>query len=167
VGTEILMKAVDVKKAVIGIENNKKDAIARFTEISKSYPGIEVQPLKVKYPQGGEKQLIEAITGRQVPGGALPISVGAIVQNVGTTFAVYEAVQKNKPLFERIVTVTGKEDQNPCNVRARIGTPFKNLIDIAGGLPGDTGKVIKWRTYDGKGITQHRYSGCERIIGDS
>jgi len=109
VGTEILMKAVDVKKAVIGIENNKKDAIARFTEISKSYPGIEVQPLKVKYPQGGEKQLIEAITGRQVPSGALPISVGAIVQNVGTTFAVYEEVQKNKPLFERIVTVTGKE----------------------------------------------------------
>jgi electron transport complex protein RnfC len=75
VGTEILMKAIDVKKAVIGIENNKKDAIARFAEISKSYPGIEVQPLKVKYPQGGEKQLIEAITGRQVPSGALPISV--------------------------------------------------------------------------------------------
>lgn len=152
VGTEILMKAVDVKKAVIGIENNKKDAIARFTEISKSYPGIEVQPLKVKYPQGGEKQLIEAITGRQVPSGALPISVGAIVQNVGTTFAVYEAVQKNKPLFERIVTVTGKEVKNPCNVRARIGTPFKNLIDIAGGLPSDTGKVISGGPMMGKAL---------------
>jgi len=96
--------------------------------------------------------LIEAITGRQVPSGALPISVGAIVQNVGTTFAVYEAVQKNKPLFERIVTVTGKEVNNPCNVRARIGTPFKNLIDIAGGLPGDTGKVISGGPMMGKAL---------------
>jgi electron transport complex protein RnfC len=152
VGTSILMKALHVKKAVIAIENNKTDAIAKFKEISKSYSGIEIQPLKVKYPQGGEKQLIDAITGRQISSGALPISVGAIVQNVGTTFAVYEAVQKNKPLVERIVTVTGKNVKNPCNVRARIGIPIKNLIDVAGGLPENTGKVISGGPMMGKAL---------------
>ena len=113
VGVQLLMKALNVERAVIGIENNKKDAIARLTEKTKSYSGIEVQPLKVQYPQGGEKQLIDAILRRQVPSGALPISVGAVVQNVGTVFAVYEAVQKNKPLIERVVTVTGKEVKQP------------------------------------------------------
>jgi electron transport complex protein RnfC len=152
VGTTILMKALQVKKAVIAIENNKIDAIAKFKELSKCYSEIEIQPLKVKYPQGGEKQLIDAITGRQIPGGSLPISVGAIVQNVGTTFAVYEAVQKNKPLIERIVTVTGKDVQNPCNVRARIGIPIKNLIDFAGGLPENSGKVISGGPMMGKAL---------------
>ena len=108
VGTQLLMKTVNVNRAVIGIENNKPDAIAKFREAVKSYSGIEVQALKVQYPQGGEKQLIDAVMRRQIPSGALPISVGAIVQNVGTAFAVYEAIQKNKPLVERIVTVTGK-----------------------------------------------------------
>src|SRR5690606_33737967 len=120
VGTTILMKAINVDKAVIGIENNKKDAISKFTTTAKSYPGITIQPLKVQYPQGGEKQLIDAVVRRQVPSGALPISVGVVVQNVGTAFAVYEAVQKNKPLVERIVTVTGKDVKNPCNVLARV-----------------------------------------------
>ena len=130
VGVSILMKAVKVNKAFIGIENNKPDAIELMTKVASSYAGIEVVPLKVKYPQGGEKQLIDAITKRQVASGALPISTGAVVQNVGTAFAVYEAVQKNKPLFERVITVTGKSVAKPSNFLARIGTPMKQLIEV-------------------------------------
>ncbi|WP_436414433.1 electron transport complex subunit RsxC [Petrimonas sp.] len=152
VGTTILMKAINVSKAVIGIENNKKDAIDKFTSAAKSYPGITVQSLKVQYPQGGEKQLIDAIVRRQVPSGALPISVGAVVQNVGTAFAVYEAVQKNKPLVERVVTITGKDVKKPCNVLSRVGIPLNNLIDFAGGLPETTGKIVSGGPMMGKAI---------------
>ena len=152
VGVSILMKAVKVNKAFIGIENNKPDAIELMTKVASSYAGIEVVPLKVKYPQGGEKQLIDAITKRQVASGALPISTGAVVQNVGTAFAVYEAVQKNKPLFERVITVTGKSVANPSNFLARIGTPMKQLIDACGGLPEDTGKVIGGGPMMGKAL---------------
>ena len=120
VGVSILMKAAKVTKGYIGIENNKPDAIKLMTEKAAAYPGIEVVPLKVKYPQGGEKQLIDAVIGRQVPAPpAIPINVGAVVQNVGTAYAVYEAVQKNKPLFERVVTVTGKSLKNPSNFLTR------------------------------------------------
>lgn len=152
VGLTILMKAANVSKAVIAIENNKPDAIAHLTKLASSYPGIEVMPLMVKYPQGGEKQLIDAVTSRQVKSGALPISVGAIVQNVGTVYAVYEAVQKNKPLFERVVTVTGKALANPSNFLVRIGTPISNLIEAAGGLPEDTGKIIGGGPMMGKAL---------------
>ena len=92
IGTSILMKALNVSDAAIGIENNKPDAIKKLTETAKNYPGIKVVPLKVKYPQGAEKQLIKAIINREVPSGKLPIEVGAVVQNIGTAFAVYEAV---------------------------------------------------------------------------
>ena len=153
VGTQILMKALNVKNAVIGIENNKADAIEHLSELAKQYPGISIQTLKVKYPQGGEKQLIKAITGREVPSGALPIAVGAVVHNVGTTFAVYEAVQKNKPLFERVVTVTGKSVKKPSNFMVRIGTPVSNLIEAAGGLPEDTGKVISGGPMMGRALS--------------
>ncbi|MDR0892226.1 MAG: electron transport complex subunit RsxC [Mediterranea sp.] len=142
VGVSLLMKAVQVNKAFIGIENNKPDAIELMTKMASTYSGIEVVPLQVKYPQGGEKQLIDAITRRQVASGALPISTGAVVQNVGTAFAVYEAVQKNKPLFERVVTVTGKSLEKPSNFLVRVGTPISQLVDACGGLPEDTGKVI-------------------------
>ncbi|ATR97885.1 electron transport complex subunit RsxC [Porphyromonas gingivalis] len=142
IGVSILMKAIQVNKAVIGVENNKKDAIAHLTKLATAYPGIEVMPLKVQYPQGGEKQLIDAVIRKQVKSGALPISTGAVVQNVGTVFAVYEAVQKNKPLFERIVTVTGKKLSRPSNLLVRIGTPIAALIEAAGGLPENTGKII-------------------------
>ncbi len=152
VGVSILMKAVNVNKAVIGIENNKPDAIAHMTKLTASYPGIEVMPLKVKYPQGGEKQLIDAVTSRQVKSGALPISVGAIVQNVGTVFAVYQAVQKNKPLFERVITVTGKVVANPSNFLVRIGTPINVLIEAAGGIPENTGKIISGGPMMGKAL---------------
>lgn len=152
VGVSILMKALNVNRAVIGIENNKKDAISKFNKLIKAYPGVSVLPLKVQYPQGGEKQLIDATIKRQVPSGQLPISVGAVVQNVGTTFAVYEAVQKNKPLVERVVTVTGKDVKKPCNVLSRIGIPITNLIDFAGGLPETTGKVISGGPMMGKAL---------------
>ncbi len=142
VGITIIMKVLDVKRAVIGIENNKPDAIAHLSKIASQYKGIEVVALKVQYPQGGEKQLIDAVIGRQVPSGALPIEVGAVVQNVGTTFAIYEAVQKNKPLIERVMTVTGKSATQPSNYRVRIGTLLSEVVTLAGGVPEGTGKII-------------------------
>ncbi len=153
VGVDLIMKAVNVTKGYIGIENNKPDAIKLMTEKASLYPNIEVVPLKVKYPQGGEKQLIDAVIGRQVPAPpAIPISVGAVVQNVGTAFAIYEAVMKNKPLIDRIITVTGKSVKNPSNLLARLGTPFQQLIDECGGLPEDTGKIIGGGPMMGKAL---------------
>ncbi|MBN2681326.1 MAG: electron transport complex subunit RsxC [Bacteroidales bacterium] len=152
VGTQILMKALNVSKALIGIENNKQDAIDYLKKISADYPGIEVHVLKVQYPQGGEKQLIKALINREVPSGGLPIDVGTVVHNVGTTIAVYEAVQKNKPLFERVVTVTGKSVSKPANFLVRIGTPVNELIEAAGGLPEDTGKVVNGGPMMGKAL---------------
>ena len=143
VGVTILMKAIAVEKAYIGIENNKPDAIAHLRRLAQGYKGIEVVPLKVKYPQGGEKQLIVAITGREVPPPpALPIDVGAVVCNASTTVAVYEAVQKRKPLVERIVTVTGKGMKTPSNYLVRMGTPIASLVEAAGGLPEGDVKVL-------------------------
>ena len=152
VGTRLLMKALNVEKAVIGIENNKLDAIQLLSEKSKEYNGIRVETLKVKYPQGGEKQLIKAVTGKEVPSGGLPIAVGVVVSNVGTAFAVYEAIQKNKPLFERVVTVTGKGVANPGNFKVRIGTSTTELVEAAGGLPENTGKIISGGPMMGKAV---------------
>jgi electron transport complex protein RnfC len=152
VGVRLLMCALQVEKAAIGIENNKPDAIAHLQKLTANDPSIEVVPLKVKYPQGGEKQLIKAVTGREVPSGALPIAVGAVVNNVGTALAVYEAVQKNKPLIERVVTITGKSVAKPSNFLVRIGTPVQELIDAAGGLPEDTGKIISGGPMMGRAV---------------
>ena len=167
VGVEILRKAINVERAVIGIENNKPDAIKHMQELATNYPAIEICPLKVKYPQGGEKQLIDAIIRRQVPSGGLPIATGAVVQNVGTAFAVYEAVQKNKPLVERIVTVTGKSLAKPSNLRVRIGTPISQLIDMCGGLPLDTEKVISGGPMMGKAVVSTDMAttkGCSGVL---
>lgn len=145
VGCEILMRALGVGKCYIGIENNKPEAIKHLNDIlatGRYQKGISVVPLKMQYPQGGEKQLIAAITKREVPSGALPIDVGAVVQNVGTTYAVYQAVQKNRPIVDRVVTVTGKQLSTPSNLLVRIGTPIDTLIEACGGMPADTGKVI-------------------------
>lgn len=153
VGVSLIMKAVSVEKGYIGIENNKPDAIRLMTEKAQAYPNIEIVPLKVKYPQGGEKQLIDAVIGRQVPAPpAIPISVGAVVQNVGTAFAIYQAVMKNKPLVDRVITVTGKSVSSPSNLLARLGTPFQQLIDECGGLPEDTGKIIGGGPMMGKAL---------------
>ena len=129
VGVSILMKALKVDKAIIGIENNKADAIEHLSKLLKNYAGISVEALKVMYPQGGEKQLIKAVLNREVPSGRLPIEVGCVVNNVGTAYAVYEAVQKNKPLIERVVTLTGKSLSEPANYMVRIGTPISELIE--------------------------------------
>lgn len=152
IGIEVLMKALKVTKALIGIENNKTDAIAHLSSLAKKFKNVEVVALKVQYPQGGEKQLIKAATGREVPSGALPIAVGAVVQNVGTCYAIYEAIQKNKPLLERVITVTGKSVKKPSNFRARIGMPLSVLLDLAGGLPEGTGKIIGGGPMMGKAL---------------
>ncbi len=165
IGISILMKALGVKKAIIGIENNKADAIAHLNKLTLNYKGITIETLKVQYPQGGEKQLIKAVTGREVPSGGLPIHVGAVVQNVGTAVAVYEAVQKNKPLFERIVTVTGKSVKEPGNFMVRIGTPISDLIEIAGGLPEDTGKVISGGPMMGKALNSLNVTVSKGVSG--
>lgn len=152
VGCTILMKALSVDKCIIGVENNKPDAIKHLSGLCAQYKGIEVMPLKVQYPQGGEKQLIDAVLSKQVKSGALPISTGAVVQNVGTIYAVYEAIQKNKPLLERVVTVTGKSLDKPANYLARIGTPLKTLIEASGGIPENTGKIIGGGPMMGKAL---------------
>ncbi|MCX6234021.1 MAG: electron transport complex subunit RsxC [Bacteroidetes bacterium] len=153
VGASILMKGLNVKKCIVGIENNKIDAIAYMKELAGHFEGIEVQALKVKYPQGGEKQLIKALTGREVPSGKLPVEVGCVVNNVGTAYAVYEAVQKNKPLIERVVTVTGISVSQPSNFWVRIGTPLSDLLIAAGGLPDNTGKILSGGPMMGKALT--------------
>lgn len=166
VGVDLIMKAVGVTKGYIAIENNKPDAIRLMTDKAGIYPNIEVVPLQVKYPQGGEKQLIAAVIGREVPAPpAIPISVGAVVQNVGTAYAVYEAVMKNKPLFERIITVTGKSVKNPSNFLARIGTPMGQLIEECGGLPEDTGKVIGGGPMMGKALLHLDVPVCKGSSG--
>ncbi len=151
-GVTILMKALGVERAVIGIENNKPDAVAHMSKLATGYPGISVLPLKVKYPQGAEKQLIKALTGREVPSGKLPVDVNSVVHNVGTAFSVYEAIQKNKPLFERVVTITGKTLSKPGNYLVRTGTPLRALVEAAGGLPENTGKVICGGPMMGKAV---------------
>lgn len=154
VGVQLIMKAVGVSKAFIGIERNKPDAIKLMTERAQAIDSrITVMPLQMKYPQGGEKQLIEAVIGREVPAPpAIPINVGAVVQNVGTAFAIYQAVMKNKPLIDRVITVTGKQLARPSNLLARLGTPFSQLIDECGGLPENTGKVIGGGPMMGKAL---------------
>lgn len=142
IGIQITMKALGIHHAIIGIEKNKPDAIARMQELTRKTLGIEVMPLQLKYPQGGEKQLIDACIGRQVPSGALPIATGAVVDNVATIYAIYEAVQKNKPLISRVMTVTGKSVAKPGNYLVRFGTPLTQVVELAGGVPEDTGKII-------------------------
>ena len=163
---QIKYKHNDMEALERELQKCEPDAIKLMTEKAANYAGIEVVPLKVKYPQGGEKQLIDAVIGRQVPAPpAIPINVGAVVQNVGTAYAVYEAVQKNKPLFERIVTVTGKSVKNPSNFLTRMGTPMSQLIEAAGGLPEDTGKVIGGGPMMGKALANTEVPICKGSSG--
>ena len=162
VGLELLMKAAKVNKGYIGIEDNKPAAIQLFVEITKEREDIEIVPLAKKYPQGGEKQLVDAVIKRQVPAPpAIPVNVGAIVQNVGTAFAVYEAVMKNKPLFERYTTVTGKKIANPGNFLVRMGTPMIQLIDACGGLPEGNNKVLAGGPMMGRALTSIEVPVCK------
>lgn len=154
IGISILRRCLGVPNAYIGIENNKPEPIRVMTEMAKKFEGIVVEPLKMKYPQGAEKQLINAITGRCVPSGKLPIDVGCVVSNIGTTYAVYEAIQKNKPLVENILTVTGKSLPSQHNYHVRIGISYADIIKHAmGELPADTGKVISGGPMMGKAMS--------------
>ena len=156
IGINALMIASGAKKAKIGIENNKKDAIKHLTEVAKSYPNIEVVPLKVKYPQGAEKQLIKSLINREVPDGKLPIEIGAIVNNITTCFAVYEAVQKNKPLIDTYLTVSGKKVDHPRNFKVRIGTPIVDILNSVG-IPENTGKIIAGGPMMGKAVSNQNF----------
>lgn len=140
-GLRAAMRAINVKQGVIAIEDNKPDAIEAMRKACQGREGVRVQVLKTKYPQGGEKQLIEAVTGRQVPSGGLPIQAGVIVMNVATCAAVADAVIDGKPLVERIVTVTGAV-REPANLRLRIGTITEDIIGECGGFSGDVGKIV-------------------------
>ena len=162
VGVEILMKGAKVTKAYIGIETNKPAAIELLTQKTANNPNIEIVPLKQRYPQGGEKQLVDAVINRQVPAPpAIPVNVGAIVQNVGTAFAVYQAVMKRKPLFERYTTVTGKQIEKPGNFLVRMGTPFKDMIDLCGGMPEGDNKVLAGGPMMGKAVTSLDVTVCK------
>ena len=167
VGLELLMMGAKVTKGYIGIETNKPAAIELLTEkCAKKFNGtkyqVEVVPLKQRYPQGGEKQLVDAVIQRQVPAPpAIPVNVGAIVQNVGTAFAVYEAVMKNKPLFERYTTVTGKKLANPGNFQVRMGTPMIDLINACGGMPEGDNKLLAGGPMMGKALTSVEVPICK------
>ncbi len=152
VGIKILMHALHVNKAVIGIESNKRDAIEIFKRLTANEKEIQVAALKVKYPQGSEKQLVKAILKREVPKNGLPLDVGVIVNNVGTIYAIYQAIQHNKPLIERVVTVTGKKLGDPSNFWVKIGTPISDLIAEVGGLPEGTRKIVNGGPMMGKAI---------------
>lgn len=153
VGLQLLMKAVNVDKGYIGIEENKQEAIRLFKDKTSHMEGVRVVPLARKYPQGGEKQLVDAVIRRQVPAPpAIPVHVGAVVQNVGTAFAVYQAVMKNKPLFERYTTVTGKKLKSPGNFLVRMGVPMRELIDACGGLPDCDNKILAGGPMMGKAL---------------
>jgi len=153
IGVQVMMKAGKVNRAMIGIEANKPDAIELLQTKAQKYPGVEVIPLKVKYPQGAEKQLIKALLNREIPSGKLPLDVGVIINNVGTTLAIYEAVQKNKPLFERVVTITGKKLKKTANFLVRVGTPTSMLLEALGEeMPGSTTKIINGGPMMGKAL---------------
>lgn len=167
VGVRILMRAIGVTRAVIGVEANKPDAIANLRKIVGSDSSIQVMSLKTCYPQGGEKQLIAAVTGREVPAPpALPIDVGAVVCNASTTVAVYEAVQKRKPLIDRVVTVTGRQVAEPKNLLTRFGTSVEALIAKCGGLPEGDVRVLNGGPMMGRAlanIAMPVMKGCSGI----
>ncbi|AZR73300.1 electron transporter RnfC [Anoxybacter fermentans] len=141
-GLKALMKVLNVNKGYIGIEDNKSDAIEAMIKATENEPEIEVVPLETKYPQGGEKMLITAVTGREVPSGGLPADAGCVVNNVTTAYAIAKAIKTGMPLIERPVTITGRGIKEPKNLMVKIGTSVAELIEQAGGFKGKPGKVI-------------------------
>jgi electron transport complex protein RnfC len=142
-GARIAMRSLGVNRGIIAIESNKPDAIEKMMALAEDIPELEVVALRVRYPQGAEKQLIKTLLNREVPfSGGLPMDVGVIVHNVGTLSAIYKAVRFGIPLIERVTTVTGSGVREPKNLRARIGTPIKALIEACGGFSAEVGKVI-------------------------
>jgi len=141
-GIKAVSRCLSVTKIIIAIEDNKPEAIKTFSKECSSIPQIQIKVLKSFYPQGGEKQLIKNILGKEVPQGKLPFDIGIVVHNVGTIYAIYEAIYKNKPLYERVVTVSGSCLSYPKNLLVRIGTPIKNLIEFCGPLKQEPAKII-------------------------
>jgi electron transport complex protein RnfC len=152
-GIKLLLEACGAKEAIIGIENNKPDAITNLTELSKELDNIRVAAVPVVYPQGGERQLVKTLTGKEVPVGGLPLDLGMVVCNVATAVAVNDAVRKGKPLIDRVVTVSGKGIAEPKNVRVRFGTPISELIEFCGGLRSETAKVVNGGPMMGKALS--------------
>lgn len=140
-GLQAMMKAAGVDQGYIGIECNKPDAIRILQHEAAKNPRIKVVPLEVKYPQGEEKMLIKAVTGRVVPAGGLPADVGVVVNNIATSVALAEAIMEGMPLTSRIVTVTGAV-QNPQNLKVRLGTLVSELVDFCGGFTGTPGRIV-------------------------
>jgi electron transport complex protein RnfC len=141
-GLRIIMKTLGVKRGIVGIEDNKPDAVRSMQQAAERYGNIEVSELQTKYPEGAEKMLIKVLTGREVPPRALPMDVRVVVQNIGTSFAIFEAVRYGKPLIERVVTVSGEGIRNPQNLQVCIGTLVSNLINQCGGIEHDSTKII-------------------------
>jgi len=141
-GTRIMLKALGIERAVIGIEANKPDAIEMMRKTAPDDLDVTVQPLKVKYPQGAEKMLIKAVTGREVPSGAFPSSIGALVQNVATTSNVAIVFETGQPLIERIITVTGRGIRQPGNWMIPFGTKLRDVIEACGGLTDDATEIL-------------------------
>ena len=143
IGLKILNKVVNPENIYVGIEANKPDAIEKMEKFAeKSEFNVEIVPLKLKYPQGDEKQLLKAILDKELPSGKLPIHIGAIVSNVGTVFAIFEAIVYKKSLIERIVTVSGNGINNPANLKVRIGSKVGDIIEDCGGLKDETVKIV-------------------------
>ncbi len=141
-GMLLLRRVLNPERIVLAVEDNKAEAIEKISAMLPAYPGIQLIVLPTRYPQGSEKQLIQAVTGREVPPGQLPVKVGCAVFNVATFAAIYRAVRFGMPLIQRIVTISGEAIAEPQNFHVRIGTPFHDLIEVAGGLHDKTERVI-------------------------
>ncbi|MBO4417354.1 MAG: electron transport complex subunit RsxC [Bacteroidales bacterium] len=168
-GARVMARVLGVEMVVIAVEENKPEAFDALCEATLRYVGIDVVKMKKKYPQGGEKQLIDAITRRRVPSGGLPIETGCVVQNVATAYAVYQAVQKDRPLVERVMTVTGECLPVQKNYLVRIGTPISAILDSVGGLPMESAKVISGGPMMGKAVsnleaTTQKGSSCLLVL---
>jgi len=166
-GLRAILAVFGLRKGWIGIEENKPDAIELMGRLARDAGFAEVVPLRVRYPQGAEKQLIHAVVGRDVPSGALPMAVGSVVQNVGTAAAFWDALSAGRPLVERVATVTGPAVREPRNLRFRVGTPVSHLLDLCGGLTEDAAKVVLGGPM--MGLAQHDLSvpatkGCSGVL---
>lgn len=165
-GIRLTMLALEIKEAVIGIEDNKPDALASMTEAAKSVDGLRVQSLPTRYPQGGEKQLVYAITRRKVPTGGLPLDVGCVVLNVGTCYAIHQAIREGRPLVSRVTTVGGLVN-NPGNFLVRVGSTVENLLDACGGLKAGTKQLVYGGTMMGMAIARTDIpvtKGCSGVL---
>ncbi|MBQ9583353.1 MAG: electron transport complex subunit RsxC [Bacteroidales bacterium] len=168
-GARIMARVLGVETVVLTVEENKPEAFEALSNATMRYVGFNVFRMKKKYPQGGEKQLIDAVTRRRVPSGGLPIDTGCVVQNVATAYAVYQAVQKNKPLIERVMTVTGQCLPEQKNYLVRIGTPLSAILDSVGGIPAESVKVVSGGPMMGKAVanldaTTQKGSSCLLVL---